>query len=166
MVDRKGIATKIMKINLIAVGKRMPDWIDAGYQEYAKRLKHPWQLTLTEIPLQTRHKSSDLTKLIQQEGSQMLQAITPKSRVITLTIDGELWDTPGLAQRLQNWHDQGMELSLLVGGPDGLAPECLQRAQGCWSLSRLTLPHPLVRVIIAEQLYRAWSILLSHPYHR
>lgn len=154
-----------MRINLIAVGKKMPKWITDGYNEYAKRMPIDFKLQLTEIMALKRY-GSHLDQLIHQEGEKMLAAIPKDSIIVALDVQGEQWSTPALAQHLLKWHDQGRDLSLLVGGPEGLAPLCLERAHKKWSLSLLTFPHPLVRVIIAEQLYRAWSILSKHPYHR
>lgn len=155
-----------MKINIVAVGKRMPDWINTGYQEYAKRMPRTMPMELIEIPLQTRSKNQDINKLVQQEGELMLRAIPAANTVVALDVKGQQWDTPAFAGQLQQWREQGKDLNLLIGGPDGLASACLQRAHAHWSLSRLTLPHPLVRVIVAEQIYRAFSILSQHPYHR
>lgn len=155
-----------MKIKLIAIGTRMGAWITTGFQTYTKRLPNTWQIQLIEIPLTSRHKNSNIPALIQQEGKAMLNAVTANDRVIALDVKGQAWDTHLLAQHLQQWHDNSESLALLIGGPDGLAAACLERAQHRWSLSALTLPHPLVRIIVAEQIYRAWSILNHHPYHR
>ena len=153
-------------ISLIAIGKRMPNWVDAGFNEYVKRLPADFKLQLIEIALLKRGSGIDTSRAVRQEGEQMLAAIPRDSYAIALDVDGEQWDTLKLAVFLQEWHDQGQHISLLVGGPEGLATPCLERSQKKWSLSRLTFPHPLVRVIVAEQLYRAWSILTHHPYHR
>lgn len=154
-----------MVISLIAVGKRMPTWIEQGFNEYARRMPADFKLQLIEIATKRSH-ASDIARTIRQEGEQMLAAIPKDSYTIALDVNGEQWDTHQLATHLQKWHDQGQSISLLVGGPEGLAESCLARANKNWSLSRLTFPHPLVRVIVAEQLYRAWSILSHHPYHR
>lgn len=155
-----------MKINLIAVGKQMPEWVETAYQEYAKRLPPECALRLLEIPAGKRTKNADINKLIQQEGEQMLSTIPKGNKVIALDVLGRSWDTTMLAQQLKGWLASGQDISLLVGGPDGLSADCLAAAHTKWSLSPLTLPHPLVRVVIAEQLYRAWTILKGHPYHR
>lgn len=155
-----------MKIHLIAVGTHMPAWINIGYQEYAKRLPPECSLRLIEIEAGKRTKNCDITKLIEQESQQMLAAIPKNNHVIALDVQGRAWDTPQLAQQLQSWLHSGQDISLLIGGPDGLSSKCRQTAHARWSLSPLTLPHPLVRVMLAEQLYRAWSILQNHPYHR
>lgn len=155
-----------VKLKLIAIGKNMPSWINEGFTEYQKRLPPSITLQLIEIPLQKRSKKADTKKLMAQEGEQMLKAIDANDLVISLEVQGKPWLTDQLAQQLQQWHDDSQNIALLVGGPEGLAPACLARTQLHWSLSPLTLPHPLVRVIIAEQIYRAWSINAGHPYHR
>jgi 23S rRNA (pseudouridine1915-N3)-methyltransferase len=155
-----------MKISLIAVGKRMPDWVTAGFQEYVQRLPADYAIKLIEISATKRTKGADINRLLQGEGEKILAAIPSGDRIIALTERGQLWDTQGLAQQLQIWRDGGCGLSLLVGGPEGLPPACLARAHHRWSLSPLTFPHPLVRILIAEQIYRAYSLLHNHPYHR
>lgn len=155
-----------MHIHLIAIGKRPPAWIENGYQEFSQRLTGDCELHLVEIATPKRTKNSVTSRLMQEEGEAMLAAIPKGSYVIALDVKGTEWDTPTLAQKLQQWQLNSRPVSLLVGGPDGLAPECLKIADQKWSLSKLTLPHFLVRVVVAEQLYRAWSILHRHPYHR
>jgi 23S rRNA (pseudouridine1915-N3)-methyltransferase len=155
-----------MRIRLIAVGQKMPDWVTTGYNTYAKRLPSDCQLELVEIAAGKRGKNADIARLTKQEGEQMLAAIGKGDRVVTLEVNGRAWDTPKLAERLSAWQMDGRDVSLLVGGPEGLAAECSASADERWSLSALTLPHPLVRVILAEALYRAWSVNANHPYHR
>lgn len=155
-----------MHIHLIAVGTRMPPWVEEGYGEYAKRLPRECALALKEIPLAKRQRNSDVARLVADEGRRMSAAIPDGSHVIALDVNGKERDTPELAASLRVWLGAGRDVCLLVGGPDGLAPACLQRAQERWSLSPLTLPHPLVRILLAEQIYRAWSIVQNHPYHR
>lgn len=155
-----------MRIHLIAVGTRMPAWVTQAYAEYARRLPHECRLQLVEIPPAKRRKSLPATRMQVEEGRQILAAIPPQARVVALDVSGKDWDTATLATRVRDWMQAGRDVALLVGGPDGLSPDCLERAELRWSLSALTFPHALVRVIIAEQLYRAWSILAGHPYHR
>lgn len=143
----------------------MPDWVKAGYDEYAKRLPRECRLQLVEIPAGQRGKGANLARAIQEEGERMLAALPKEAHVIAVDMRGKQWDTPQLAQQLK-WLQGGHDVALFTGGPDGLAESCLQRADHLWSLSKLTLPHPLVRIVVAEQLYRAWSILQHHPYHR
>ena len=155
-----------MQINLVAVGTRMPAWVNDGYQEYARRLPHECVLKLTEIPLAQRARATPVARAVAEEGKRMLAAVAPQQLAVALDVKGRAWSTEQLAEQLQSWMQDGRNLSLLVGGPDGLAPACLERAEQRWSLSTLTLPHPLVRVLLAEQLYRAWTVLNGHPYHR
>lgn len=155
-----------MQINLIAVGTRMPNWVDEGYREYARRMPRECSLVLNEIPLAQRSKSQAVERAVKDEGKRMLAALSERQLVVALDVKGRSWSTEQLAQQLDGWMQDGRDISLLVGGPDGLATECLQRAGQTWSLSALTLPHPLVRVLLAEQLYRAWSLNSGHPYHR
>lgn len=155
-----------MRIHLIAAGNRMPGWVQEGFEEYAKRLPRECALYLKEIPLHRRSKRGDISRQIEAEGIQMAAAIPQGTHVIALDKDGQQWTTDELAWHLAEWLQQGLDLALLVGGPEGLAPVCLERAAIRWSLSRLTFPHSLVRVLVAEQFYRAWSLLQSHPYHR
>lgn len=156
----------MMKIKLIVMGNKMPEWVASGYQEYAKRLPRQCQLELVEIPLQTRTKNANLTDIIASEGNKMLGAIAPGDHVVAMHITDDIWSTAKLAEHLHNWQNQGKDIAILVGGPEGLAPSCLKRAHQKWSLSALTLPHLMVRIIVAEQIYRAWSILQGHPYHK
>lgn len=144
----------------------MPAWVNTAYLEYAKRLPAECQLRLVEIPLGRRGKGLAPARAVAEEGERMLQAIPTGARVLGLDVVGESWSTAELARRLLAWLAQGRDLALLVGGPEGLAAACLNRCEGRWSLSPLTFPHALVRVILAEQLYRAWSLLHGHPYHR
>ena len=155
-----------MRIRLLSVGRRMPAWIDAGFHEYAKRLPPECALDLVEIEPGHRGKRASIRAARRVEGERMLARVPPNARVVALDSGGRAWSTDQLAQQLAGWMADGRDLALLVGGPDGLAEPCLQRAGHLWSLSPLTFPHPLVRVILAEQLYRGWSILKGHPYHR
>jgi 23S rRNA (pseudouridine1915-N3)-methyltransferase len=155
-----------MQIHIIAVGERMPDWVEAGYSEYARRLPHECRLVMHTVPAGKRSKGVDLVRLVRDEGSRQLAAIPAGSRVVALDRAGREMDTEALSDRIERQLAAGQDLALLVGGPEGLAPECLARADERWSLSKLTLAHPLVRVVLAEQLYRAWSIIHNLPYHR
>jgi 23S rRNA (pseudouridine1915-N3)-methyltransferase len=155
-----------MNIHLISVGNRMPRWVQEGYQEYARRMPAECTLRLQEIAPGHRTKGADIRRTVREEGERMLKAIPKGCRVLALDVGGKPWSTEQLADQLGGWMAGGQDLALLVGGPEGLADSCRQRADSHWSLSPLTLPHPLVRVVLAEQLYRAWSILRNHPYHR
>lgn len=155
-----------MKIHLLAVGARMPEWVKLAYAEYAVRLPRECGLRLLEIPTGPRSARADVARAVRVEGERLLAAAPPGSRLLALDEQGLQWSTAELAERLADWLREGRDVSLLIGGPDGLAAACRERAERLWSLSRLTLPHPLVRVVVAEQLYRAWSLLHHHPYHR
>ena len=155
-----------MRISLIAVGNKMPDWVEQGYAEYARRLPADCSLQLVEIPAGKRGKGADIARITQQEGEKMLAAVPKGARIVTLEVTGRAWTTEALSAELDSWLHDGRDVALLVGGPEGLAADCMAQAEQRWSLSKLTLPHPLVRIVVAEQLYRAWSILQNHPYHR
>ena len=155
-----------VNIHLIAVGQRMPSWVSQGYEEFAKRLPAECRLLLHEIPAPKRGKGAVVDRLRRQEGERIAATIPRGARMIALEVEGKLWSTEQLSAQLGQWMGEGRDVALLVGGPDGLDPPLSQRADNRWSLSPLTLPHPLVRVVIAEQIYRAWSILKGHPYHR
>jgi 23S rRNA (pseudouridine1915-N3)-methyltransferase len=155
-----------MKINLLAVGQKMPSWVEQGYKEYAHRMPAEAKLELKEIPPGKRGKNADIKRIVQDEGQRIQAAIAKNNRIVVLDVKGKSWSTEQLAERLGDWMQSGQDISLLVGGPEGLSAECRAMADEKWSLSALTFPHPLVRVILAEQLYRAWSVLRNHPYHR
>ena len=155
-----------MLIHLIAVGTRMPDWVEQGFTEYTKRMPPESKIKLVEISAGKRGKNSDIKRLTQQEGEKMLAAIPKGAKVVALDVLGKSCSTEQLAQNLKIWQGSGQDIALLIGGPEGLAKECLTLAEQKISLSNLTLPHPLVRVVIAEQLYRATTILKGHPYHK
>ena len=144
----------------------MPSWVQLGYDEYAKRLPRECELILKEIPAGKRGKNADIARIVKDEGERMIAAIPPSTHIVTLDIVGKAWTTPELSQAMQRWLASGQSISLLIGGPEGLAEEVKPLARESWSLSKLTFPHPLVRIIVAEQLYRAWSLLHNHPYHR
>ncbi len=155
-----------MKISLISVGGKMPGWISEGYNEYAKRLPKEINPKMIDLPLANRNKNSNTEKLKADEGKQILAALPKGSIMVALDVEGKALSTQGLTQKIQNWQMQGTHVSLVIGGPDGLSKECLKHASELWSLSALTMPHPLVRVVLIEQLYRAWTITQNHPYHK
>lgn len=144
----------------------MPGWVQQGYEEYAKRLPRECELVLKEVAPGKRGKNSDIARIVKEEGERMLAAIPAGCHIVALDLEGKQWTTPELAKSMQRWLDGGQSVSLLVGGPEGLADSAKNLAHETWSLSKLTFPHPLVRVVLAEQLYRAWSLLNNHPYHR
>jgi 23S rRNA (pseudouridine1915-N3)-methyltransferase len=155
-----------MQLTVAAVGQRMPAWVQEAWQDYARRLPRELTLELREIPLGKRGRNAPVDKLRAAEGAALLAAVPQGHRVIALDERGRQWSTRDLADRLQEWMREEHGVGFLIGGPDGLSEECRAVARDTWALGRLTLPHPLVRVILAEQLYRAWSITRNHPYHR
>ncbi|GGY68492.1 23S rRNA (pseudouridine(1915)-N(3))-methyltransferase RlmH [Marinobacter zhanjiangensis] len=155
-----------MRLRLICVGHKMPGWVTEGFQEYARRMPRELPLELAEVPMPHRGKNPDVSRLMQQESRALLGAAGERDRVVALEVGGKAWSTEALAEQLEGWQLDGRDVSFLVGGPDGLHASCRERADQHWSLSSLTLPHPLVRILLAEQLYRAWSITRNHPYHR
>lgn len=155
-----------MLIHLIAVGDRMPGWVQQGFSEYVKRLSGDCRIRLIEIPAGRRGKNADVARLQRDETARMLAAVPRGALVIALEVEGRSWSTEQLSIELGRWLASGRDVALLVGGPEGLAEAARNAAELEWSLSPLTLPHPLVRVVVAEQLYRAWSLLRNHPYHR
>lgn len=144
----------------------MPGWVAAGFEEYARRL--PRELELRLRPVEAPHRSRALSPvtLREEEGRALLAALPQAATTVALDQRGEPWSTEDLARRLEGWMRSGGDVALLVGGASGLAAPCLERADRAWSLSPLTLPHMLVRVVVAEQVYRAWTWLSGHPYHR
>jgi len=155
-----------MIIRILAIGDNMPNWVTTGYREYSKRFTSPFSLSLLEIPPEKRGKNADINRIIERESQKLIAATHPTHHVIALDVDGELWSTELLAAKLKMLQRDGTHLDLLIGGPDGISDACLQQSNTRWSLSPLTLPHPLVRILLAEQLYRATTILKNHPYHR
>jgi len=144
----------------------MPAWVQDGYAEYAKRLSHWLPLELVEIAPGARGKGRDPARAIADEGQRVLAALPKQAHVIALDGRGRAWSSEQLAERLAAWRQGGRDLALLIGGPEGHADDVLAASQERWSLGPLTLPHPLVRIVLVEQLYRAASILANHPYHR
>ena len=155
-----------MLIRLVAAGTRLPGWVSEGYAEYAGRLGPELRLELVEIPVTHRGRHADLVRARAEEGRRMLAAVDVRMHVTALEVDGRAMSTDQLARWLARRMNDGRDLALLVGGPDGLDPACAERADDAWSLSPLTFPHGLVRILVAEQLYRASSLLKGHPYHR
>ena len=155
-----------MRILVIAVGNKMPAFVTMGFQEYQKRFPRAMTLELVEIPMGRRGTTADVEKLTAQEGRQMLAQVPKGALIVTLDIPGRMYSTPELAEEVRSWKMSGRDVAILIGGPEGLSPECRKAAEKSWSLSRLTMPHPLVRIVMAESLYRAWSITANLPYHR
>ncbi|MBC7657569.1 MAG: 23S rRNA (pseudouridine(1915)-N(3))-methyltransferase RlmH [Frankiaceae bacterium] len=155
-----------MKAVLIAVGERAPDWVASGFSEYQKRLSHWLPLAQVEVGPGVRRKGRDAGRVTSDEGARVLGALPKHAHVVCLDGRGKPHGSEQLAQRLEAWRQGGRDLAFLIGGPEGHAPEVLSAADESWSLGPMTLPHMLVRLVLAEQLYRACSLLANHPYHR
>ncbi|MEQ6917179.1 23S rRNA (pseudouridine(1915)-N(3))-methyltransferase RlmH [Halomonas aquatica] len=155
-----------MRIRLLAVGTKMPDWVNRGVEEYRKRLPRDFALEVEEIAPGQRGKNADVARAMALEGERIRARLKGSERLVALEVGGKAWSTEQLASEAEAWRLEGRDVVLLVGGPDGLEPSLSSRADQRWSLSPLTLPHPLVRILLAEQLYRAWTLLVGHPYHR
>ena len=155
-----------MKCRVIAAGTRLPEWVNQGFHEYQKRLRTPLVLELVEIPVAARRAGENPQRSIAREGEQMLAALGREDYVVALEVDAKSMTTEQLSVWLSERMREARPLALLIGGPDGLSDACRVRANQSWSLSPLTLPHGLVRVILVEQIYRAMSMLAGHPYHR
>jgi 23S rRNA (pseudouridine1915-N3)-methyltransferase len=155
-----------MKCRLIAAGTRLPDWVNEGFREYQKRLRTPLVLELIEVPIATRRPGENPQRAIVREGEDMLAALGREDYVVALEVSAKSMTTEQLSAWLAERLREARPLALLIGGPDGLSDACRARANQSWSLSPLTLPHALVRVVVAEQIYRGMSMLAGHPYHR
>lgn len=152
-----------MRVTLHAIGRRMPRWSEAGASEYIKRLPSAWRFKVVEHD-QAKGDTDVLRK--RREADRLVAALDPREHVIALDEHGPCHDTAALGQRLEHWQALGKPVTLVIGGPDGHGEALLARCDERWSLSPATFPHPLVRVLVAEQLYRAWSLNANHPYHR
>jgi 23S rRNA (pseudouridine1915-N3)-methyltransferase len=155
-----------MKMRVIAVGTRMSEWVDTAFNDYARRLRGTMPLELVELPTASRKAAGDTAKAMAIEAGRIQAALAPREHVVALDEHGKEFSTVELADWLEQRRRSGLDLCFLIGGPDGLAKPVLEQSQQRWSLSRLTLPHGMVRVMLAEQLYRASTILAGHPYHR
>lgn len=144
----------------------MPGWVASGCDEYTRRMPPEMPVGFEEIPLARRRRNSDVARAVAGEGEALLRRAGRDCHLVALDIGGSALSTGQLADRLAEWRMGGRDVCLLIGGPDGLSHTCIDAAAERWSLSPLTLPHPLVRIVVAEQLYRAWSIAAGHPYHR
>ena len=155
-----------MHLSVAAVGQRMPGWVEEAWTEYTRRIPSNLGRSLAEIPLAKRGRNADTARLKITESEALYKAMPDRARVIALDVKGQTWSTEKLAANLQQWMTDGRDVGFMIGGPDGISKDILQKAERRWSLGPLTLPHPLVRVVLAEQLYRAWTITQNHPYHR
>jgi 23S rRNA (pseudouridine1915-N3)-methyltransferase len=152
-------------LKIVAAGTRMPAWVDAGFDDFASRLRGDYRLELVEVPL-VRRSATPPRAAVREEGARMLAAAGRKAEIVALQVEGRALTTADLAQWLERRALTTSELAFCIGGPDGLDPALDERAVLKWSLSKLTLPHALVRVIVAEALYRAVTVIRRHPYHR
>ncbi len=155
-----------MRIRLLAVGTRMPAWVETAISDYGRRLGSGVRLVIEELALGKRGSSAGPARAVMDEGRRMMLAIHPDEYVVALEVSGRSFSTEELSKWLGQRLQEGRDVTFLIGGPDGLAADCRKRGNLHWSLSALTLPHALVRVVVVEQLYRALSILKGHPYHR
>ena len=144
----------------------MPSWVQVACSEYLKRIPNELNVSITEIPMKQRAKGTNVNLAVIQEGEAMLKVIRANDKVVALDLRGKSWKTEELARNIQGWKQSGNDYSLLIGGPDGISQNCIERAYILWSLSPLTFPHPFVRILLVEQIYRASAINSRHPYHR
>jgi 23S rRNA (pseudouridine1915-N3)-methyltransferase len=155
-----------MLIKLITLGDKMPKWVNDGYEEYQKRLKQDIQLQLIELPIAKRTKTTNLNTLLSQEAKLIQSKINKSDYIVSLDFRGKQFSTEGFSKHIENWQQYHSSIAFIVGGPDGVDESISAMASEKISLSKMTLPHPLVRVVLAEQIYRAWSYMKGHPYHK
>jgi 23S rRNA (pseudouridine1915-N3)-methyltransferase len=155
-----------MQLKLIALGKKMPEWVSQACEEFEKRLTPYASLKTIELDIPKRSKNTSIEKLKKIEAELILQQCDKAETLVALDEHGQQWTSPQFANKLQTWHDENLTVNFVVGGPDGLDTSIIAQAQYHWSLGKLVYPHALVRVLVIEQLYRGFSILNNHPYHR
>ena len=156
-----------MKIKLIALGEKMPQWVNEGYHEYTKRLNgSAIQLQLIELPIAKRGKAGSIDKWLQDEAKSILSKLMPQDHLVILDVQSKLISTETLAEKIALWQQNHPNIAIIIGGPDGIHPKIKALAKEKISFSKMTFPHPIVRIILAEQIYRAWSINQGHPYHK
>ena len=155
-----------MKLEVVTVGNRPPSWLRDGLDEYRRRIPKEWGLSLREIPLPKRRKGALTQALVRTEFEKIRSISVPHSRKVVMAATGKIWSSEDLASHLGNWLKDYQMVQFFVGGPDGLDKDLLDSADDIWSLSRLTFPHAFVPVLILEQIYRAWTMIKHHPYHR
>lgn len=155
-----------MKLHILSIGKGMPDWVNQGTMEYLKRMPKEFEVILHEIPAVKRGENANCEQIKQQESTRLLEKIPKGSYSIALDPKGKTFTTEVLAQHIDGFYQEHQDITVLIGGPEGLSAECLEKVRQSWSLSALTFPHALVRIILAEQLYRAMTIIKKLPYHR
>lgn len=158
--------TATVHIRLLAVGDRQPDWVERAFSNYAERLPRNWRFAVQTIPTARRSKRGDAERAVSTEAERLLALIPDGEQVVLLDERGSQFTSTELARKLAGWQAGGRDLAFVIGGPDGVSKSLVERADVVWSLSKLTLPHGLARVLVAEQLYRAWALTAGHPYHR
>lgn len=155
-----------MKYFIVAVGNKMPEWICAGYNEYIKRIPREISVNLIEVKPEKRVAGKPIEQLLLTESQRICSALPVNCITITLDERGHQWETSRFAQSMTEWTNDGRDVAFVIGGADGLHDEIKRKSHTMIALSKLTLPHGLVRILLAEQLYRAISIMKNHPYHR
>ena len=155
-----------MHVRLLAVGDRQPGWVNQAFADYERRLPRQWRFTLSEVAIVNRGSNSRTADAKRREGEKILQKIAPAEWMVALDENGQQFSSQQLGAKFEEWQIVGHNIVFVIGGPDGLSEQCLARANMRWSLSKLTLPHGLARILFVEQLYRAWSLMTGHPYHR
>ena len=156
----------MLTIHLVAVGEKMPSWVDQGFAEYQKRIRGRLSLKLIEVPAGKRGRNANIERVIADEDQRLQSAIPSRCHRIALDRGGRALSTLQIVERMEQWLQDGEQVALLVGGPEGLSKQMLDSVNETWSLSALTFAHPIVRVLLAEQLYRCYSVLEGLPYHR
>lgn len=155
-----------MKVKIFAVGTRMPSWVEEGVKDFSQRIRPMLNVDLIEIPMAKRSKATSVGKLKTEEAEAIERRLKGNEKLVVLDVKGKPFSTPKLASFIEDWQMQGQDVAILIGGPDGLDPRFLTPKQTKLSLSELTMPHPLVRLLLIEQIYRALAINANHPYHR
>jgi 23S rRNA (pseudouridine1915-N3)-methyltransferase len=155
-----------MEINILTIGENTPKWVDEACKEYIKRFPKNYRLNLQELPLANRHKSTNIEEIKEKESAKVFDLIKPGSFTVALDKHGKIWSTEELAKKFNSWQLEWSKINFVVGGPNGFTENYLKKANEVWSLGNLTLPHQLVKVVILEQIYRAYTILIRHPYHK
>ena len=152
-------------MRVLAIGTRMPQWVSDGADDYLKRLPREASIDWVELAASKRTRDTAESRML-EESAAIERRVKPQELIVALDVDGKPISTEAIAKSLSVWQSDGSKIVFVIGGPDGLHPTLKAKAIARWSLGRITLPHPLVRVVLAEQLYRAWSINAGHPYHR
>lgn len=155
-----------MDIQIIAIGQQMPDWVNVACDQYQSRVSGQCRLKFKSLQAKKRGKNADIARILKEEGNALVAAIPARSHTIALERTGKEIDSKKIAQVIEQCMMEGQGLSFMIGGPEGLSKDCLQQASEIWSLSALTMAHTVARVVLAEQVYRAWSIINNLPYHR